>query len=234
MKNKILLILLLIVGIISLTACTNKKVSLTDAEKFKKEYESFNGKKNDYFEYRDLSINEKNPFVYTTAEEIVKMIENKETFIVYFGDPECPWCRSIIEQAGESAIENGIDKIYYVRIWNGFHNEILRDVYELKDGNPTIKTKGTEAYYKLLKYFDKLLSDYTLTDENKNTVSVNEKRIFAPNFIYVKNGKAEELIEGISQKQESFNSELTEEVTREEKEIFDNFYTNTILCSDKC
>lgn len=234
MKNKILLILLLIVGIISLTACTNKKVSLTDAEKFKKEYESFNGKKNDYFEYRDLSINEKNPFVYTTAEDIVKKIENKETFIVYFGDPECPWCRSIIEQAVKSAIENSIDKIYYVRIWNGFHNEILRDVYELKDGNPTIKTKGTEAYYKLLKYFDKLLGDYTLTDESKNSVSVNEKRIFAPNFIYVKNGKAEELIEGISQKQESFNSELTEEVTKEEKKIFDNFYTNTILCSDKC
>ena len=86
----------------------------------------------------------------------------------------------------------------------------------------------------MLKYFDKLLSDYTLTDENKNTVSVNEKRIFAPNFIYVKNGKAEELIEGISQKQESFNSELTEEVIKEEKEIFDNFYTNTILCSNKC
>lgn len=234
MKNIILLILLLIVGIISLTACTNKKVSLTDAEKFKKEYESFNSKKNDYFEYRDLSINEKNPFVYTTAEDIVKKIENKETFIVYFGDPECPWCRSIIEQAGESAIENSIDKIYYVRIWNGFHNEILRDVYELKDGNPTIKIKGTEAYYKLLKYFDKLLGDYTLTDENKNSVSVNEKRIFAPNFIYVKNGKAEELIEGISKKQESFNSKLTEEVIQEEKEIFDNFYTNTILCSDKC
>ncbi len=234
MKNKILLILLLIVGMMSLTACGNKKEKMSDALKFKEEYESFNGEKNDYFKYRDLSINEKNPFVYTTAEDIVKRIENEETFIVYFGDPECPWCRSVIEQAIESANENSIEKIYYVRIWNGFHNEILRDEYELKDGKPVIKSKGTDAYYKLLEYFDKLLEDYTLTDENDNTVIVGEKRLFAPNFISIKNGKAEELIDGISQKQENFNSELNEEVIKDEKEIFNNFYVKTSFCTDKC
>ena len=234
MKNKILLILLLIVGMMSLTACGNKKEKMSDALKFKEEYESFNGEKNDYFKYRDLSINEKNPFVYTTAEDIVKRIENEETFIVYFGDPECPWCRSVIEQAIESANENSIEKIYYVRIWNGFHNEILRDEYELKDGKPVIKSKGTDAYYKLLNYFDELLEDYTLTDENDNTVNVGEKRLFAPNFVSIKNGKAEELIEGISQKQENFNSELNEEVIKDEKEIFNNFYVKTSLCTDKC
>lgn len=51
--------------------------------------------------------------------------------------------------------------------------KILRDVYELKDGKPTIKSKGTEAYYRLLEYFDKILEDYTLTDENKNTIKIN-------------------------------------------------------------
>lgn len=234
MKNKILLILLLIVGMMSLTACGNKKEKMSDALKFKEEYESFNGEKNDYFKYRNLSIKEDNPFVYTTAEDVVKKIENEETFIVYFGDPECPWCRSVIEQAIESANENSIEKIYYVRIWNGFHNEILRDEYELKDGKPIIKSKGTDAYYKLLEYFDKLLEDYTLTDENDNTVSVGEKRLFAPNFISIKNGKAEELIDGISEKQESFDSELSEEILKEENEIFDKFYLTTKLCTDKC
>ena len=199
-----------------------------------KEYESFNGKANDYFKYRSLSINKDNPFIYITAEDIVKKIENKETFIVYFGDPECPWCRSVIEQAVESAKENDIPKIYYVRIWDGFHNEKLRDVYELKDGEPIIKSKGTDAYYKLLNYFDNILEDYTLTDENKNIVKIGEKRIFAPSFISVKNGNAEELVQGISEKQENFNSDLTEEIIKEEKEIFDNFFTNTNLCFDLC
>ena len=234
MKKKILLILLLTMGVIGLTACSNKSEKVSDAEKFKKEYESFNGEKNDYFAYRNLSIDEENPFIYSTAEDIVKKIENKETFIVYFGDPECPWCRSVIEEATKSANENGIEKIYYVRIWNGFHNEILRDTYELEDGTPKEKSKGTEAYYKLLEYFDNLLEDYTLTDDNDSIVNVGEKRLFAPSFISIEKGKAKELVQGMSDKQESYNSELTEEVKNEEKEIFDKFYKKTILCSDKC
>lgn len=234
MKKKILLILLLIVGLIGLTACNNQNGKITDAKKFKEEYESFNDRENEYFKYRNISIDEDNPFIYTTAEDIVEKIENKETFIVYFGDPECPWCRSVIEQAIKSAKEKNIEKIYYVRVWDGFHNEILRDVYELNEGTPTIKSKGTDAYYKLLNYFDELLEDYTLTDENENTIKVNEKRLFAPSFVSIKKGLAEELIEGISEKQNSFNSELTEEVINDEKEIFDKFYAKTNLCFDKC
>lgn len=234
MKKKTILILLLAMAVISLTACTNQKGQKTDAEKFKEEYESFNDKENDYFKYRNLSIDEENPFIYTTAEELVKKIENKETFFVYFGDPECPWCRSVIEEAIKSANENNVKKIYYVRVWDGFHNEILRDVYELEDGKPVLKSKGTDAYYKLLNYFDELLDNYTLTDDNENTIETGEKRIFAPNFISVKNGKAEKIIQGISQKQEDFNSELTDEVIKDEKEIFENFYGKSNVCTDKC
>ena len=234
MKKKVLLILLLTLGVINLTACNNQNKEMNDSEKFKEEYESFNGKKNNYFEYRTLSINDDNPFVYSTAEDIVKRIENKETFIVYFGDPECPWCRSVIEEAVASANEIDIEKIYYVRMWDGFHNEILRDTYELEDGTPKEKSKGTEAYYKLLNYFFNLLEDYTLTDDNDNIVDVGEKRLFAPSFISIENGNAKELIQGISEKQESYNSKLTEEIKNEEKEIFDKFYKKTILCSDKC
>lgn len=234
MKKKTILILLLAMAVISLTACTNQKGQKTDAEKFKEEYESFNDKENDYFKYRNLSIDEENPFIYTTAEELVKKIENKETFFVYFGDPECPWCRSVIEEAIKSANENNVKKIYYVRVWDGFHNEILRDVYELEDGKPVLKSKGTDAYYKLLNYFDELLDDYTLTDDNENTIETGEKRIFAPNFISVKNGKAEKIIQGISQKQEDFNSELTDEVIKDEEEIFENFYGKSNVCTDKC
>ncbi len=224
MKKKILLILFIIVGTVGVVTYNVKGKELDDAMKFKKEYESFNGKKNDYFKYRNLSINEKNPFIYTTAEDIVKRIEKKETFIVYFGDPECPWCRSVIEQAVKSANDNNVNKIYYVKIWDGFHNEKLRDVYELEDDKPVLKSKGTDAYYKLLNYFGDLLDDYTLTDESGNSVNVGEKRIFAPNFILVENGETKKVIQGISEKQQSYNSELNTEIINDEKSIFDNFY----------
>ena len=233
MKKGLFLVFLLM-GVISLSVYDMKVKNINDSLKFKEEYEGFNGEKNDYFEYRNLSITEKNPIIYSSAEEIVQKIENNETFIVYFGDPECPWCRSVIEQAINSANENGISKIYYVRIWNGFHNEILRDVYELDKESPVLKVKGSVSYYKLLKYFDKLLKDYTLTNKDNKTIQVNEKRIFAPSFIYVKDGNPLQLVDGISKKQESYNSTLTEEILSEEKEIFDKFYQNTKTCSNNC
>ena len=233
MKKGLFLVFLLM-GVISLSVYDMKVKNINDSLKFKEEYEGFNGEKNDYFEYRNLSITEKNPIIYSSAEEIVQKIENNETFIVYFGDPECPWCRSVIEQAINSANENGISKIYYVRIWNGFHNEILRDVYELDKESPVLKVKGTVSYYKLLKYFDKLLKDYTLTNKDNKTIQVNEKRIFAPSFIYVKDGNPLQLVDGISKKQESYNSTLTEEILSEEKELFDKFYQNTKTCSNNC
>lgn len=233
MKKGLFLVFLLM-GVISLSVYDMKVKNINDSLKFKEEYEGFNGEKNDYFEYRNLSITEKNPIIYSSAEEIVQKIENNETFIVYFGDPECPWCRSVIEQAINSANENGISKIYYVRIWNGFHNEILRDVYELDKESPVLKVKGTVSYYKLLKYFDKLLQDYTLTNKDNKAIQVNEKRIFAPSFIYVKDGNPLQLVDGISKKQESYNSTLTEEILSEEKEIFDKFYQNTKACSNNC
>ena len=208
------------------TGCGKKEEKNNeDAIKFKEEYESFNNKSNDYFDYRTLSIDEENPFVFATDEEIVKMIENEETFIVYFGDSQCPWCRSIIEQAIKSAKENGVDKIYYVRFWDGFHEEKIRDVYELDEKNkPKLKQEGTEAYTKLLEYLDNVLSEYTLKDKKDNEIKVGEKRIFLPNFVAVVKGEAKELIEGISENQTEFNGELTEEILKDEQRAFNDFF----------
>ena len=221
--KKVLLFMILTVIVTATTGCFKNR---EDALKFKKEYESFNNKSNDYFSYRNLSIEEDNPIVYSTDEEIVKKIENKESFIVYFGDPECPWCRSVIEQAMKSAKENKINKIYYVRFWNGFHTEKIRDVYELNDKNePVLKTKGTDAYYKLLEYLDNVLSEYTLKDKEGNVINVNEKRIFLPNFVAIEKGVAKELMQGISDIQESYNSELTEEIIKDEIKMFNDFFS---------
>ena len=236
MKKKLILTPLLIILIIILIILTLSYIKniKKDSIKFKKEYESFNEKENNNFKYRNLSIDKNNPFIYSNAKEIIEKIESKETFIVYFGDPECPWCRSVIEQSVKSALDNNITKIYYVRMWNGFHNEKLRDVYELENNELILKQKGTDDYYKLLNYFDNVLDDYALIDDNGNTVRVNEKRIFALSFVFVREGKAEDLIQGISKKQNTFNSKLNKEIIQEEKQIFDNFYEKINSCFDKC
>lgn len=225
MKKKVFLILILFICLFVTGCSTNNK----DALKFKEEYEKINGDKTSYSDnkYRTLKIDKNNPYVYSSAKEILEKINNKETFYVYFGSSYCPWCRSVIEKSVESAQKNNIKKIYYVDMWNGFHNEILRDTYKLNDENKAEKEKdGTKEYYKLLEKFDNLLEDYTLTTDDGEEVKVGEKRIFAPDFIYVENGVAKKITSATSEKQKDADAKLTQEILKDEETSFNDFFKN--------
>lgn len=214
--------------IISLFIITGCNKVTEDGLRFKEEYESLNNQKmiND-IDYRNVGINEVNPFVYITPEEVVEKIENKETFYVYFGDKMCPWCRSVIESFIETANKNKIKKVYYINIWDDEHNEILRDKYKINDKDKLEKINdGTESYYKFLEYFDELLTDYTLTNSKNKTVEVGEKRIMAPNFIYIESGKAKKIVSGISESLTSYDAKLTSEIINEQAKIFKEFFDN--------
>lgn len=232
MKRKILFGLVLLVSLFMLTSCTS------DAKKFKEDYESMNGVKNAAGkEHRSVNIDEENPFIYATDAEIVSMIEDGKTFYVYFGSTLCPWCRSVIEKAIEVAKDKGVSKIYYVDIWDKDGNEIVRDKYKLReDDSLEVVNEGTDAYKKLLAYFGSILSDYSLTNEKGEKISTNEKRIYAPNFIYVEEGEARNMVEGISSKQKDSREELTEEMLKEEESIFNNFFKDLDVCKidSKC
>lgn len=222
MKKKLLIISLLCISLLSLTAC---KKNNKDAIAFKEEYEALNGQTNSYGKkHRTLNINKDNPYKKVTPQKIVKMIEDKKTFYLYVGDPLCPWCRSVLEKSIEVAKEKNISKIYYIDIWDDEGNEILRDKYELQDGKPIKTSDGTKEYKKLLKAFNSVLSDYTLTDDEGNKVEVGEKRIYAPNFFYIRNGKAIKMVEGISEKQKDSRERLTDEILDDEEKIFNDFF----------
>lgn len=188
-----------------------------DALKFKNDYESLNGEKNGDNVIRTISIPEDNPFIYKTEDELAEMIKNKETFIVYFGFAKCPWCRSVLPTLIESVKNNKIDKIYYVDVLE------IRDTYELNTQNKAVKTKeGTKGYYDLLELLGPVLDDYSpLTyKKGKKTieVKVNEKRIYAPNIVVVKNGNPIALESGISDLQKDAYQELSDEIKCEMKE----------------
>ncbi len=216
MKKKIFLIMFIMMTIMSLTGCKNNKYAL----EFKEEYESINGVVNkNGKEHRAITIDEDNPYIKTTPEEIVKMINNKETFFLYVGDSLCPWCRSVLEKSIEVAKKYNVEKIYYIKIWDDEGNEILRDKYELKP----ILTKtieGTDSYKFLLEKFDSVLSEYTLTDTEGHKITTEEKRIYAPNYFYIKNGEVVKMVEGISEKQTDSREELTDEILKDEEEQF--------------
>jgi len=222
--KKALLTLLIIVSIFTITGCANK-----DSKEFKEDYEKLNGVVNSAGkEHRKLNISEDNPFVEVSADEIVKKIDNKETFYVYFGSTLCPWCRSVIESAIKIAKEKNIKTIYYVDIWDDSGKEILRDKYEVKNKKLEKTIDGTDSYKKLLENFNSLLRDYSVTDANDNNkeYSTGEKRIYAPNYFYIKEGKAIKLTTGKSEKLTDARGELTEEIKNDQEKLFRDFFTN--------
>lgn len=233
MKKKTLLLILFIGVLFSLTGCLGKEEKSAGL-KFKEDYEEINGKVNKKGKTnRTVEISGNNVFVETTPEEIVKMIENKETFYVYFGSRLCPWCRSVIEKADEISRINDIEKIYYVDIWDDEGNEIFRDKYELDENNQPVKVfDGTEEYKFLINKFDSFLRDYTISDSNKNDIPVGEKRIYAPNFVYISKGEIKRLVTGKSKLQKEAFDELTKEILEDELDTFNNFFIN--ICDDAC
>ena len=214
-------IIFIAILLLSMCACFRNDAALN----FKKEYESLNGKTNkNGKEFRNVSINEKNPYEKVSTDEIIKKINNKETFYVYFGDKLCPWCRSVIEKSVEIANQKNIKKIYYVAIWDDDGNEIVRDKYEIIDDEITQTIEGDKNYSKLLDIFSDFLNDYTLTNSDGEKVIVGEKRIYAPNFLYIEEGIPKKLITGISEKQTGSNDLLTDEILLDEEKIFKDFF----------
>lgn len=223
MKKYLLISLVILTLFIS--GCTYKN---PDAKKFKEDYESLNGKQNvKGKDYRVITIDEDNSYTYTTIEELNKKIENKESFIAYFGANWCPWCRSMLEVSVRKAHENNIDKIYYidVRPDNVIDND-LRDIYSKDDdGKIYLSHKGTNAYKKFCNSLKDILKDYKAGDITlEGTEFEGEKRIGAPTYIMVKDGKGVTIINGVSSLQTDAYMDITDEMTKDMEKIFDEFF----------
>ncbi len=220
MKRNILLTLLIFL-VVSVTFVYSYRMNVTDAEKFKKEYESLNNTVNENGKkYRKLDLPKKNPIVYATSSEIIEKMDNKETFAIYFGFSKCPWCRSVISTLFEVASDLDIDTIYYVDVLD------IRNTLEVIDGKVTETKKGSKDYYKLLEKLDNVLADYSLVDENDREVDAKQKRIYAPNIVAVVSGKAQNLTEGISDSQDDAYMKLTSKM---KKDMY-----NKIKCTLEC
>lgn len=214
MNDRKFLILAVVLAALLLTLSLLKmpgKITNKDAIKFKEEYENLNGKinENSKKKYRTVKIDSKNKIVYSSAKEVLKMMEEKKSFVVYFGFDSCPWCRSVVENVSKISKELDED-IYYVDV------KEIRDVYELDDENkPKLTKEGDKNYLKLIKKLDSVLKEYTLTTADDNEVQVGEKRIYAPNIVSVIDGEAKELTTGLSDKQTDGYMTLTDEMKQE-------------------
>ena len=213
-------LLLLVVG------CGNTKVEPKKVNKFKKEYESLNGKIDEHSkkEYMSINIDEDNPFVYITVDEVINKLQ-KGTSVIYFGFPECPWCRNLVPVLIDAAKELGVDKIYY-------YNAVkIRDTKELDDEGNIITTKeGTKEYNKIVE----LLYDYL--PEYKGLEDESVKRLYLPTVVFIKDGEVTYLHTGTLDSQEDPHKKLSKQQYNELKKILSDNLNEVfeIVCDDAC
>ena len=227
MRKKLLVLLFLCV---LFTGCFNDKkekkpVKVTDEIKFKEEYESLNGKKNkNGKEYVNISIPKDNKMVYATYDEIVDVIKNKNG-VIYFGFPECPWCRNSVPILIDAINELGIDKIYY------FNALDMRDEKKLDDsGNVVVVKEGTNEYKELLELLHGYISEY----KGLNDPSI--ERLYFPTVIFVKNGEIIGSHVSTLESQTDPYKKLNKDEKQELKDIYLNLINQVyeVVCDDAC
>lgn len=194
-----------------------------DNLKFKEEYESLNdevsnsGKKN-----IDVKIDKDNLMKYSSFKEIMDVLD-EGTGIIYFGFPECPWCRNAVPVLIDAAKKNEIGQIYY------FDASKIRDVKELKDGKVVTTKEGTKEYYQLVDKLKDVLGPYEgLEDESI-------KRLYFPTMVFVMGGKVVGTHIGTVDSQKDPYKGLT----KKEKEELLKIYENNIekiygVCDESC
>ena len=198
-----------------------------DEEKFEKEYESLNDIKKDdnTNKYVYIDVLKSNKMKYSNFNEISELLKDK-TGVIYFGFPECPWCRRTLPVFLDAISEYDIDKIYY------FNALSIRDKKHLDENNNIITDKeGTEEYYKLVALLKDVLGPYNgLNDPNI-------KRLYFPTYVFVKDGKIIGTQIGSVDSYTSTKEDMTLEQKQELKQIFeknlDKIYNKKEKCNDE-
>lgn len=231
MKKYIFLFIVMIISIM-IVGCLGQEANKNEnANKFKEEYEGLNNQKAyGNKTYIPLEISKNNPIKYSNADEIIDVIENKSG-VIYFGYPECPWCRSAIPSLLSAADEAGIKTIYYMNL------KEERDVKTADINGKVIEEKaGSEGYKKLLKSLDSYLDDYVIEDIKGNEINTHTKRIYVPLVIFVKEGKVVGLhVDTVKSQTDPFKG-LDEKQTEELTLIYLNFMNKVQgnYCDENC
>lgn len=223
-KKKTILIGICLCICLCLFYIKNQEKNLSDAIKFKNEYESLNGqiRESTNTKYVEVKISKDNPIKYSTYEDI-KQIITSGTGVIYFGFPECPWCRNALPVLLDAAKENALDTIYY------FNALSIRDKKHLDEsGKIVIDNAGTKEYAELVE----LLKEYLDVYEGLNDDTI--KRLYFPTVFFIKNGQVVGVHSGTVTTQENPNVELSDSEKAELKDIYTNYMLKVqgSMCTD--
>lgn len=223
MKNKkliigLILILILITGLVTTyILIQNSK----DSYKFKKEYESYNNKSWEYEgkkgKYLNIEINKDNPIIYLNDENIVKELKEGDK-IIYFGFPDCNWCRAALPVLLKSAEENGVEKIYYYDFGE------VREAFEKNKNNEKAK-----IYQQIIEVLGN-----NITSTFESGAKKGEKRLSAPTVVLMKDGKVSSFHYRTVESHQNYNKNLTTDEYNELYKIYEDMMIDLIMCTSDC
>ncbi len=132
---------MIMIGIIAFRDKKEESVMNSDSISFKNEYESLNNvvREKDGRTIKEISIDANNPVDILTEEEAVALLESG-TGILYFGFPDCPWCRNMLPVLLQTLKNMSIERMYYLNIGS------IRDTLALGEKNKVeVKEEGTKG-----------------------------------------------------------------------------------------
>ena len=187
-----------------------------DSKKFKEEYEKLNGTEG----LDDVKIDENNMVIYSSLEEVNKMIKENKSFVVVFGSPYYNESRYSISQFIDVTKDTDIENIYFIDIIkDGKVENDIRTQYSLNEGVVT-KTKDGSLDYKTFV----LAAQEILPIPYEEFIDVNtyegEKTILNSAYIYVENGVPIIYSDGLPKDTQDY-SLVDKQVI---KDIFKDFY----------
>ena len=223
MKNKkliigiIFIIILIIGGVTTYLLVQNSK----DSYKFKKEYESYNNKSWEYEgkkgKYLNIEINKDNPIIYLNDENIVKELKEGDK-IIYFGFPDCNWCRAALPVLLKTAEENGVERIYYYNFGE------VRGAFE-KDTN----NEKAKIYQEIINVLGN-----NITSTFESGAKKGEKRLSAPTVVLIKKGKVSSFHYRTVDSHRNYNKNLTTKEYEELYKIYEDIMIDFIMCTTDC
>ena len=225
-SNKIMFIIIgvcaiLVIGFCAFLILTKEDEEvLSDALKFKQEFEQYNGAtySGGYDgELIEVSIPEDNPFIYKSANEIVDIMKNEDAYIL-FGYATDPITRKSIEVLINALKEKEINTVYYVDIEN------IRDEYSISWPTELIN-EGTESYQEIKEILGDVLNEYYVNDfANNMRYDTGDVGLYSPTFIAISKGTVLGFHEIVNEVLDNYYEELSDS----EKETVKTSYLEVI------
>lgn len=168
-----------------------------------------------YNEYGNVTkIKEDNVYKYASKERVLDILDHG-TGVIYFGYSTCPWCRSMVTVLNDAAKDEKVEEVYYYNIKND------RDLFSINENNEIVTEKQSTAFYReLLKELDEFISPYLLKDSEGKEIDTEEKRIYTPLVVFVKDGKVLFAHQATVKSHEDPKKKLDEKQVSELKNIY--------------